>query len=153
MSYFYKQMGVDRKCHIETLLKAYKEQRRFKSHSYLVDVIYYAELATGLLMGVHDLTAISGDISLFLASGEVSYEHISSKFIVPAKNSICLRDSKRIFGSLALGPDKFTKVTDLTEQAVLFIFIPPKIDQIIVNEKKIVISNILEKENISFSWL
>lgn len=148
MTDFYNQIGSDRKCHVETLLKAFKDKQRFKSINYLVDLIYYLELTTGLLMGIHDLNYIDNNIKAFLASGSDSFNHISGKIIYPFKGAILLKDNRKIFASLTDGPDDLTKVTNATTDAIVLIFIPPKMTDNILNLNLEYIKNILAADDI-----
>ena len=148
MTEFYKIVGSSMKCHIETLLKSYIKKNRFKSNNYLVDLVLYLELSTGLLMGIHDLKYINDYIEVYLADGKESFTHISRKIFHPIEDSICLKDSQKIFASLTEGPDISTKVTNFTKEAIILVFLPPKLDNIILVDKLRYIKNILKNESV-----
>jgi DNA/RNA-binding domain of Phe-tRNA-synthetase-like protein len=136
MSRFYNIFNKKNKCHIENLLEAFKKNKRFKKNNYLVDVVYFLELNTGYLMGVHDMNNIDKDITFFLANGNEKFLHISNNTFIPEKNTICIKDNNKIFASLLGGPDSRTKIIKQSQEAILFIFIPP------CTNKSILINNL-----------
>lgn len=150
MSEFYKVQGAKRKCHVESLLNAFDKEERFKSINYIVDLVYYLELATGLLMGVHDLNCLHEFIEPFVIEGGESFHHISGRTISPQMGSICFKDNNGIFASLTEGPDDATKVTSRTKDAIILFFIPPNINENIIKEFFQFISDTLTYENLSF---
>ncbi len=150
MTEFYKRTGSNRRCHVETLLEAYISKRRFKSINYLVDLVCYLELSTGLLMGIHDTKYLNDYIEVYLADGKETFTHISGRIFIPQKDTICLRDSQKIFASLTEGPDVETKVTTITQEAIVLIFIPPGLNNIILDDKLKFIEDALKNEGIKY---
>lgn len=148
MTEFYKITGSNRRCHVETLLEAYIKNRRFKSINCLVDLVCYLELSTGLLMGIHDMKYLNNYIEVYLTDGKESFTHISGKRFYPQKDTICMRDSQKIFASLTEGPDVNTKVTAITQEAIVFIFIPPGLNDIVLDGKLNFIEDVLKNEGV-----
>lgn len=66
------------------------------------------ELATGLLMGMHDATKIAGTPVLDIASAGEIYTSISGRSLVCRDREWVFRDKKGIFASYFQGPDKRT---------------------------------------------
>lgn len=151
MSEFYINVGSKRRCHIETLLNAYRKDMRFKSINYVVDLIYFLELSTGLLMGIHDSDLLGNFIDMFITDGSENYEHITGKKLHIPPNSICLRDESRIFASLTDGPDGYTKVTKKTQNALLLIFIPPNMETLNINTQLSLIKTRLKAEGLKMT--
>lgn len=69
-----------------------------------------AELATGILMGLHDVTKISGTPRFDTASAGESFSNLQDHNVRCAEDEWVLRDQKGIFGSYFQGPDRRTSV-------------------------------------------
>ena len=72
ISRFYRSQGEKNRSHIESLLKAIANGKTIKPVNSIVDAVIIAEMRHALLLGVHDLGTIVGDIRVDVAQdGEV----------------------------------------------------------------------------------
>ena len=62
ISRFYKVQGEKNRSHIESLIKSISNGKSIKPVNFIVDSVMLAEVRNALLLGVHDLDRIEGDI-------------------------------------------------------------------------------------------
>ncbi|PRW63815.1 hypothetical protein [Actinopolyspora mortivallis] len=92
----------------------------------LVRALLYAEMTTGVLMGVHDAARIDGEIVLDTADAHERFEGMSSPITCTAHEPV-LRDGTGVIASLFQGPDKRTQVGGNTTAPVFSVFAPPRL--------------------------
>ena len=99
ISRFCKLQGEKNRSHIESLVKSICNGKSIKPVNFIVDSVMIAELRNALLLGVHDLDRIEGDIVMDAAREGESFAGIGQRTITTRKNEIVLRDSIGIWAS------------------------------------------------------
>ena len=90
----------------------------------LVKSLLYAEMTTGVLMGVQDGNTIDGDLLLDLAEDGESFVGMRS-LIRCQTGEVVVRDHSGIVASLFQGPDKRTQIQPETSFPVFYVFSTP----------------------------
>jgi DNA/RNA-binding domain of Phe-tRNA-synthetase-like protein len=90
----------------------------------LVKSLLYAEMTTGVLMGVQDGGKIEGNLVLDLVQGNESFVGMRST-VNCQDGEIVVRDDAGIVASLFQGPDQRTQVDPDTRLAVFYVFSSP----------------------------
>jgi len=124
MEAFFKKLNAP-SYPIKSLLKAINKGRSLKLINPLVDIIQFAELNNSILMGLHDLNKIKGNIYFDVLEKPETMESLFGKCILLNKGDIIIRDEVRVFASLARGPDNETKVTESSRDVIIFVFLYP----------------------------
>jgi DNA/RNA-binding domain of Phe-tRNA-synthetase-like protein len=126
ISRFYKAQGEKNRSHIESLIKSVSNGKSIKPVNFIVDSIMIAELRNALLLGVHDLDRIEGDIVLDAAREGESFVGIGQRAIITKRNEIVLRDHSGIWASYTQGPDGRTVVTPDSKNVMILGFFTPE---------------------------
>ena len=126
ISRFYKAQGEKNRSHIESLIKSISNGKNIKPVNFIVDSVMIAELRNALLLGVHDLDRIEGDIVLDVASEGESFIGIGQRTITTRKNEIVLRDHSDIWASYTQGPDERTVTTSASKNVMILGFFTPE---------------------------
>ena len=126
ISRFYKVQGEKNRSHIESLIKSISNGKSIKPVNFIVDSVMIAELRNALLLGVHDLDRIAGDIVLDAAGEGESFAGIGQRTITTRKNEIVLRDSAGIWASYTQGPDARTVVHPDSKNIMILGFFTPE---------------------------
>lgn len=79
-------------------------------HALAPRLLVCLELATGVLMGLHDASRIAGEVVFDTASQDESFMGIAGKDVKCAQDEFIFRDEKGIIASVFQGPDKRTAV-------------------------------------------
>lgn len=124
MDNFFKILG-SHKYPIKSLLESTSKGRPIKSINPLVDIILLTELNNSILMGLHDLEKIKGDIYFDVLGHPQKMDSLFGSRIVIQKNDIVIKDDVKIFASLTQGPDIITKVTIKSKDVIIFAFLYP----------------------------
>jgi DNA/RNA-binding domain of Phe-tRNA-synthetase-like protein len=126
ISRFYRSQGEKNRSHIESLLKAIGNGKTIKPVNTVVDAVMIAEMRHALLLGVHDLDTIVGDIWVDVArEGEV-FSGLGGRNVVTRANEVVLRDDQGIWASYTQGPDSRTVVGAATTDAIVLGFFTPE---------------------------
>jgi DNA/RNA-binding domain of Phe-tRNA-synthetase-like protein len=125
----YKTQGEKNRSHIESLIKAIANGKRIKSVNFIVDSVMIAELKNGLLLGVHDLDRIQGDIFLDVAAEGEEFTGIGHRTVRTRENEVVLRDDSGIWASYPRGPDSRTIVDIATKNVIILGFFTPETDR------------------------
>jgi DNA/RNA-binding domain of Phe-tRNA-synthetase-like protein len=126
ISRFYKVQGEKNRSHIESLIKSISNGKTIKPVNFIVDSVMIAELRNALLLGVHDLHRIEGDIVLDVASEGESFIGIGQGTITTRQNEIVLRDHSGIWASYTQGPDARTVIDVASKNVMILGFFTPE---------------------------
>lgn len=126
ISRVYKTQGEKNRSHIESLIKSIANGKKIKPVNFIVDSVMIAELRNGLLLGVHDLDRIQGDILVDLAAEGEEFIGIGHRSIHTRKNEVVLRDGSGIWASYPQGPDARTVVDAATKNVIILGFFTPE---------------------------
>jgi len=126
ISRFYKAQGEKNRSHIESLIKSISNGKSIKPVNFIVDSVMIAELRNALLLGVHDLDRIDGDIVLDAASEGESFMGIGQRTITTRQNEIVLRDHSGIWASYTQGPDARTVTNAASKNVMILGFFTPE---------------------------
>lgn len=110
---------------IKSLLEATAKGRPLKLVSPLVDIVQFTELSNSILMGLHDLDKIEGNIYLDVLEKPQGMESLIGKYISLKEGELIIRDEVKVFASLSKGPDITTKVTEQSKHIIVFAFLYP----------------------------
>jgi DNA/RNA-binding domain of Phe-tRNA-synthetase-like protein len=126
ISRFYKVQGEKNRSHIESLIKSISNGKSIKPVNLIVDSVMIAELRNALLLGVHDLDRIEGDIVLDAAKEGEHFVGIGQRSVVTRQNEVVLRDSTGIWASYTQGPDARTVVHPDSKNVMILGFFTPE---------------------------
>ena len=126
ISRFYKVQGEKNRSHIESLIKSISNGRNIKPVNFIVDSVMIAEVRNALLLGVHDLDRIEGDVVLDTATEGERFVGIGQREITTRRNEIVLRDSSGIWASYTQGPDARTVVSPDSKNVMILGFFTPE---------------------------
>ena len=126
ISRFYKVQGEKNRSHIESLIKSISNGKSIKPVNFIVDSVMIAEVRNALLLGVHDLDRIEGDIVLDAAREGESFVGIGQRTITTRQDEIVLRDVTGIWASYTQGPDARTVVSPDSKNVMILGFFTPE---------------------------
>ena len=126
ISQFYKTQGEKNRSHIESLIKSISNGKSIKPVNFVVDSVMIAELRNVLLLGVHDLDRIQGDVILDVANEGERFVGIGNRSVMTRQNEVVLRDQIGIWASYTQGPDARTVVDTATTNTMILGFFTPE---------------------------
>lgn len=126
ISQFYKNQGEKNRSHIESLIKSISNGKSIKPVNFVVDSVMIAELRNVLLLGVHDLDRIQGDVILDVANEGERFVGIGNRSVMTRQNEVVLRDQIGIWASYTQGPDARTVVDTATTNTMILGFFTPE---------------------------
>jgi DNA/RNA-binding domain of Phe-tRNA-synthetase-like protein len=126
LSRFYKMQGEKNRSHIESLIKSISNGKSIKPVNSVVDSVMIPELRNALLLGVHDLDRIQGDIVLDVAGEGDMFVGLGNQSIITRSHEVVLRDHSGIWASYTQGPDMATVVHPGTKHAMILGFFAPE---------------------------
>jgi DNA/RNA-binding domain of Phe-tRNA-synthetase-like protein len=126
ISRFYKAQGEKNRSHIESLIKSISNGKSIRPVNFIVDSVMIAEMRNALLLGVHDLDRIEGDIVLDVASEGERFVGIGQRTVTARQNEIVLRDDSGIWASYTQGPDARTVVDAPSKNVMILGFFTPE---------------------------
>ena len=129
ISRFYKAQGEKNRSHIESLIKSISNGKDIKPVNFIVDSVMIAELKNALLLGVHDVDRIDGDIVLDVAREGEHFVGIGQRKIATRPHEIVLRDDSGIWASYTQGPDARTVVHPDSKNVMILGFFTPETSQ------------------------
>lgn len=100
----------------------------------LVEAMFMAELKSGLLTAGHDLKMLAGPLFYGVANGNEVYTRLNGQEQAVKAGDMILSDSAGIIGSIIYGPDKRTRITSETVDALFVIYAPPGIETADIEE-------------------
>ena len=125
ISRFYKQQGEKNRSHIESLIKSISNGKAIKPVNYIVDSVMVAEMRHAMLLGVHDMDRVQGDIILDAAEGE-TFTGIGERLVRTRPHEVVLRDDLGIWASYTQGPDTRTIIGPATRNVMFLGFFTPE---------------------------
>jgi DNA/RNA-binding domain of Phe-tRNA-synthetase-like protein len=90
----------------------------------LVDALLACEMTTGLLMGVQDWSAVRGELVYGACETQESFEGMRGP-VTCSPGEPVLQDGEGVIASYFQGPDRRTRVSPETRDAVFFVFTAP----------------------------
>jgi DNA/RNA-binding domain of Phe-tRNA-synthetase-like protein len=126
ISRFYQTQGEKNRSHIESLIKSISNGKSIKPVNFIVDSVMIAELRNALLLGVHDVDQIQGDIILDVASEGERFMGIGNRYVMTRQNEVVLRDQIGIWASYTQGPDTRTVIDAATRNIIILGFFAPE---------------------------
>lgn len=95
----------------------------------LVEAMFMAELKNQLLTAGHDLDQLERPIQGTLATGSEAYIGINGKAQTTRANDMMIIDRQGVMSSIVYGPDRRTRITPATQNALFTVYAPPGIDK------------------------
>ena len=126
ISRFYQAQGEKNRSHIERLIKSISNGKSIKPVNFIVDSVMIAELRNALLLGVHDVDRIQGDVILDVASEGEGFMGIGNRSVMTRQDEVVLRDQIGIWASYPQGPDARTVVDAATRNIIILGFFTPE---------------------------
>jgi DNA/RNA-binding domain of Phe-tRNA-synthetase-like protein len=108
--------------------------KRLPNVAALVEAMFIAELKNMLLTAGHDLAAIRGDIRLDAAQGSERYITLSGQEQTLKPGDMFMTDEQGVISSILYGPDRRTRLTPDTRQALFAVYAPAGIDPVSVRQ-------------------
>jgi len=122
----YQTQGEKNRSHIESLIKSISNGKSIKPVNFIVDSVMIAELRNALLLGVHDVDRIQGNVILDVASEGERFMGIGNRSVTTRQNEVVLRDQIGIWASYTQGPDARTVVDAASTNIIILGFFTPE---------------------------
>jgi DNA/RNA-binding domain of Phe-tRNA-synthetase-like protein len=90
----------------------------------LVEAMFMAELKNQLLTAGHDLAVVQQPVAVDVADGSEIFIRINGREQVMKKGDMMIADAQGIISSIIYGPDRRTRITAATEQALFTTYAP-----------------------------
>lgn len=100
----------------------------------LVEAMFMAELANGLLTAGHDLGAVVAPVRIDLAKGDELYHRLNGQEQVLKAGDMYIADSQGVLSSILYGPDARTAIGPTTERVLFTVYAPAGIEPASVGE-------------------
>jgi len=94
-----------------------------------IDTHIMAEMCYGILMAIQNLDRFEGEWKLDLAREGEIFQSVSGRTIFCKEGEIVLRNGLGIVCSLFQGPDYRTKIDQLSQNIVVYVFSAPGIEE------------------------
>lgn len=130
---YYKAFGKTYHVQMQTESVALNN-RPLPSVSALVDVMFMAELSSGLLTAGHDLPTLQGPVIIDVAEGVESYTALGGKEQMLKAGDMYMRDAAGVISSVLYGPDARTPISLQTNAAMFAVYAPEGISRAAVEE-------------------
>lgn len=95
-----------------------------RSNGSLVLAMFAAELKNRLLTAGHDLSRLSGPVSVGVAEGGERYVGLGGRDLVLQPGDMFMHDQEGIISSVLYGPDDRTQITATTRQVAFCVYAP-----------------------------
>ena len=95
----------------------------------LVEAMFMAELKNLLLTAGHDLEAVQGPVKIDVAEGSERYIRLSGQEQELKPGDMMIGDAQGVISSVIYGPDRRTRITSETQQALFTVYAPPGIGE------------------------
>ena len=122
---FYKSLGIP-DSHMKSQIKSIVRGKQMPVINTLVDSVFLPELANCILMGAHDMSKITGNITLTISKGD-RYVGIGNRELSVPAGDIILKDDYGVIASVTMGPCERTKLVNNTKDTKVFAFVVPGI--------------------------
>lgn len=100
----------------------------------LVATMVMAELKNLLLTAVHDLAALELPVALDVATGRERYILLNGEEQEAKPGDMLMADTRGVISSVVHGPDRRTRITSDTRDAVFAVYAPPGIGEAAVSQ-------------------
>ncbi|MDO9547287.1 MAG: phenylalanine--tRNA ligase beta subunit-related protein [Pelolinea sp.] len=90
----------------------------------VVSAMFMAELKNCLLTAGHDLESIAGPVLLDISKGDELYIKINSEQQVLKAGDMMVTDNRGVLSSVIYGPDKRSRITVKTKNALFVVYAP-----------------------------
>lgn len=125
---YYK--GFGQSYHVQMQIESIAlKGKAIPSRAALVEAMFMAELATGLLTAIHDLDELRGTVTVVRTDGSeefTRYDGVSERCKV---NDMAMRDEIGILTSMIQGPTTHARVTPETRAALFCVYAPAGISE------------------------
>ncbi|MFZ5826954.1 MAG: phenylalanine--tRNA ligase beta subunit-related protein [Bacillota bacterium] len=95
-----------------------------RSNGSLVLAMFAAELQNRLLTAGHDLSRLSGPVTVGVAKGGERYVGLGGRNLALQPGDMFMQDQEGIISSVLYGPDDRTQITPATRQAAFCVYAP-----------------------------
>jgi DNA/RNA-binding domain of Phe-tRNA-synthetase-like protein len=123
---FFKKFGYD--CPLVKHLKR-TINSGFPRYSLFVDAHFMAEMCAGILVAVTDYQRFEGSLKLDVADENEICRGMGGRNFITKKGEIVLRDAGEIVCVLCQGADEKTRVSENTENVLLYAYAVPGIER------------------------
>lgn len=98
----------------------------------LVEAMFMAELKNQLLTAGHDLSLVEEPVSVDVAQGDEQYVRLNGQEQVLKAGDMYIADAQGILSSILYGPDRRTRFTADTQEALFTVYAPSGIPEELV---------------------
>ena len=98
------------------------KEKDLRSSSLAVEVMFLAEVKSGLLVAGHDPSRLSGDYVLKLARGDEKFKIVSGQSRQLKEDDIFMADGRHILSSVLEGQDYQSRLTEKSERALYCVY-------------------------------
>ncbi len=95
----------------------------------LVEALFMAELKNLLLTAGHDMRAVQNPVGIDVASGSETYIRIDGQEQRLKQGDMFIADAQGVISSVLYGPDRRSRMTSDTQQALFTAYAPPGIGE------------------------
>jgi DNA/RNA-binding domain of Phe-tRNA-synthetase-like protein len=95
----------------------------------LVEAMFVAELKNLLLTAGHDLEAVQRPVKIDVADGSERYIRLNGQEQELKPGDMMIADAQGVISSVIYGPDRRTRITSETRQALFTVYAPPGIGE------------------------
>lgn len=110
------------------------EGKLIPNRAALVEAMFMAELATGLLTAGHDLAALNGEPRLDVATGDEVYVLLGGAEQTTKPGDMLIADAAGVISSVIYGPDQRTAIRPETTEVIFTTYAPVGVDRDMVRE-------------------
>lgn len=108
--------------------------RSIPSTDALVEAMFMAELDNMLLTAGHDLDRLNLPLLIDLGSADRNYEIMNGNLQNLKKNDVCMADQQGVISSVIYGPDRRTRLSPSTRNALFVVYAPEGIQQELIEK-------------------
>jgi DNA/RNA-binding domain of Phe-tRNA-synthetase-like protein len=110
----------------------------------LVEAMFMAELKNLLLTAGHDLEAVQRPVKIDVAEGSERYIRLNGQEQELKPGDMMIADAQGVISSVIYGPDRRTRITSETRQALFTVYAPPGIgEQAVYDHLRDIQANVL----------
>jgi DNA/RNA-binding domain of Phe-tRNA-synthetase-like protein len=110
----------------------------------LVEAMFMAELKNQLLTAGHDLAVIQMPVGVDAAAGDEVYTGLNGRELATKRGDMFIADATGIISSIIYGPDRRTRITAKTKEALFTTYAPQGI------KKEAVVAHLQDIERYAF---
>jgi DNA/RNA-binding domain of Phe-tRNA-synthetase-like protein len=129
---YYKRFGQN--YHVQMQIESVAlKGKPIPSRAALVEAMFMAELATGLLTAVHDLDELDGSVVVDVATGVETYTRYDGAEERCKPGDMFINDGVGVLTSIIQGPTTHARATPETTNALFYTYALPGIPESLVN--------------------